>query len=256
MNPVIVSVTILLAILTIWGFVSPRSQWRVLASWTRREPHANEPGPVAFGFQRVVAGIGVVILLVAGGAGLTGYVDEQARAHPVAPAIERMWGVEPKVVNRVFNPSPAAPTGFLDQPIVGYQVVNGIQHQPAYLFTLPDFLVKKNKVPVGYIGTTPAAGFTALDTADIVIAVRADPACIPRDVVVHQDDKKVQIAVFYGRLAPDDGSSPLQPGKCKPKGGAHAVTTLIPIDLDGMVDDRTVTTLEGKKIHKVKAIED
>ncbi|MDR6319019.1 hypothetical protein [Actinoplanes couchii] len=40
--------------LSLWGLISPRSQWRVLASWSYRDPAANEPSDAAYLGTRLV----------------------------------------------------------------------------------------------------------------------------------------------------------------------------------------------------------
>ena len=175
MNPLLLVIAGGLAILTVWGFISPRGQWRVLAAWSRREPYANEPGPGLVAIQRVVAGIGLVVLATAGWSMYTAYLDSLPKAPPPPGLVEQMWGSPaPKVVNRVFTPLESPPAGLVKEQVLGYQVVNGNSRDPQYLFSLDHFAVKGATVGIGYLGHQPQAGLVALDTADLVIEVRGE----------------------------------------------------------------------------------
>jgi hypothetical protein len=263
-NPVIALATSLLAILTVWGLVAPRNQWRVLASWTRREPYANEPGAVAVGVQRLVAGIGVVVLIGTGTVAASEHFGGLDPAPQRLSSVEKMWGTpEPQVVNRVFTPAASVQDVLISQPVLGYQPVIGSSRMPAYLFSLDDFsAIETGKTggeddPSGYIGTDPPVGFSALDTADLVVEVRGDRVCLPRQVVVLENATTVKVAVYYGQPSPADGSNAANLTKCDPKAPATKSTpVLVPIDLAAPVDGRLVTTMDGTtKIPKVKVID-
>ena len=247
-----------LAALTVWGFISPRGQWRVLAAWSRREPYAHEPGPAMVAVQRVVAGAGIVALAASGWGMYSTYRDSlPANALPPGP-VEQMWGSPaPVVVNRVFTPVAAPPSDLVNQPILGYQVVNGAARDPQYLFSLDHLRVKGANESVGYIGRQPQPGLAALDTADLVIEVRGDAACIPQQVVVAEDDGTVRIAVYYGQPNPTDGSNVVNLSHCKAKpSAAKAKPVLVPIDLATFLGDRAVVTYDGgKKIPLVRVID-
>jgi hypothetical protein len=49
--------------LLLWGVISPRSQWRVLAGWSYRDPDANEPSDAAYTVTRI-AGVVMLVVLV------------------------------------------------------------------------------------------------------------------------------------------------------------------------------------------------
>ncbi|MEO7122380.1 MAG: hypothetical protein ABI400_04550 [Lacisediminihabitans sp.] len=247
-----------LVVLTVWGFISPRGQWRVLVAWSRREPYAHEPGAGAITLQRIVAGIGVVILAIAGWSMYSGYLESLPGAGEPPGPVEQMWGSPaPVVVNRVFTPLGNPPATLVKQAILKYQVVDGPSRDPQYLFSLGHLEVKDADKGIGYIGRNPGPGLTALDTADLVVEVRGDRACIPQEVVVNEDKDTVQIAVYYGQPNPSDGSNAVNLAHCKAKPSADkALSVLIPIDLSEQLGDRSVVTLDGgKKIPVVKVLD-
>ncbi|MHB1171173.1 MAG: hypothetical protein ACYCZY_01510 [Lacisediminihabitans sp.] len=254
MNPLVVVVVVVvavgLAILTVWGFVSPRGQWRVLASWSRREPHANEPGSAAVAVQRLVAALGIAVLLAAAGTAYNSYLDTLPKpARSVGP-VERMWGSPaPKIVNRVFTAATAAPAQLVNQPILGYQVMDGTRREPGYLFSLEAYAPSAAEFAGGYLGKDPPVGLSALDIADLVVHLRGDKNCLPQQVVLTENKDAVLIAVFYGQPNPPDGSNAAKLGACNPNPPAGQSTSLLlPVGLSAPVGDRTVKTIDGSKV--------
>ncbi|WP_349897444.1 hypothetical protein [Parafrigoribacterium soli] len=249
MNPLLLVIAGGLAILTIWGFISPRGQWRVLGAWTRREPYANEPGAGLVAIQRIVAGIAIIVLGTTGWSMYSTYVDSQPTPPPPPGPVEQMWGAPaPKVVNRVFTPLESPPAGLVNEKVLGYQPVNGTSRDPQYLFSLDHLIVKDASQGIGYLGHAPQAGLTALDTADLVVEVRGDSACIPQQVVVDEGDDVVRVAVYYGQPNPSDGSNAVNLAHCSANPKADkARTVLVPIDLAETLGDRKVVTFDGSK---------
>lgn len=238
-----------LGVLFLWGLLSPRSQWRLLVSWSYRDPHANEPTGSAYGLYRVVAAFGVATMVV------SGVMVYQARlsdlpAEPAPPtAVERMWGVpDPLIVNRVVTPLGSVPEGLVDQPILGYQVVDGQHRQPAYLFSLPVFTLKAATTRNGLIGGDPTTGLVALDTSRLVVEVAGDPQCFPQEAVVIEGSKTVRIAVYYGQENPADGSNEENVADCNTKASGRSVTALLPIRLESALGNRELQTLDGHPI--------
>lgn len=247
-----------LAILTLWGFISPRGQWRVLAGWSRRESSANELGAGAVVVQRVVAGAGILVLGMAGWSMYSGHLAGLPKSSPPPGPIERMWGQPaPQLVNRVFIPLTAVPAGLVSQPVLGYQAVNGPTRDPGYLFFLEHYAVKDAKEGVGYLGHDPQPGLSALDTADLVLQVRGDSRCIPQQVVVEEEGDVVRVAVYYGQPNPSDGSNAARLADCAAKPSkAKATSVLVPVDLETALGDRKVVTLDGaKKLHPVTVVD-
>lgn len=238
-----------LGVLFLWGLLSPRSQWRMLISWSYRDPHANEPTGSAYGLYRFIAALGIATMVV------SGVMVYQARQSdlpsvPVQPTVvERMWGIPaPLIVNRVVDPLGSAPKGLVDQPILGYQVVDGQHRQPLYLFGLRTFSLEAATTENGLIGSEPAAGLAALDTAELVVKVAGDPQCFPHEAVVLEGVTTVRIAIYYGQASPADGSNEGNVAECNTKASAQSVSTLLPITLENALGDRELQTLEGDPI--------
>ncbi|MEO6943302.1 MAG: hypothetical protein ABI053_01150 [Lacisediminihabitans sp.] len=254
MHPFFVFVAAGLATLTVWGFISPRGQWRVLAAWTRRQPYANEPGAGLVALQRCVAGAGIVAMVIVGSSMYGDYLAGQPKAPPTPGAVERMWGEPaPEVVDRVFDARSAAPPGLVPQPMLKYQVMDGESRTPAYLFTLERYRVEGGNDGVGYLGHAPNPGFAALDSADLVVEVRGDKKCIPQQLVVIEDEDTVRIGVYYGQPNPSDGSNAAHLGECSRKPTAsRSASVLIPVNLEKPLGKRTVVSVDGSK--KIRAV--
>ena len=244
-----------LGILFIWGLFSPRSQWRVLVSWSYRDPHANEPTGFAYGLYRVVAALGIATMVV------SGVLVNQVRLDNTPPppvaltATQQMWGTpEPVVVNRVVHSSGTVSAGLVDQPILGYQSVVGQTRQPPYLFRLTRFSMESATTENGFIGSDPATGLAALDTAWLVVAVAGDPLCFPHQAVVIESAKSVRVGVYYGQENPADGSNAENLGDCNTRASGASVSALLPITLVEPLGDRVVLTLDGDAIRRVALI--
>lgn len=48
----------------LWTVISPRSVWQTMASWSYRNPEANEPSDAGYAMQRVGAVIGLIVIIV------------------------------------------------------------------------------------------------------------------------------------------------------------------------------------------------
>ena len=238
-----------LGVLFLWGLFSPRSQWRLLVSWSYRDPHANEPTGSAYGLYRVVAAFGIATMVVSGIMVCQVRLDDRPPTTTPPSEVERMWGVsDPLIVNRVVTPLTAAPEGLVDQPILGYQVVDGQHRQPLYLFGLRAFSLPTATTENGLIGSEPPAGLVALDTAQLVVEVAGDPLCFPHKAVVLEGSKTVRIAIYYGQANPADGSNRENVAECNTKASGQSVTTLLPITLENSLGDRELQTLDGEPI--------
>jgi hypothetical protein len=253
-HPLFVVIASGLAILTVWGFISPRGQWRVLASWSRRQPYANEPSAGLVALQRLVAGAGILAMVLVGCSMYGGYLANQPKAPSPPGVVERMWGTPaPEVIDRVFDALPTAPAGLVVQPVLGYQGMDGSSRTPGYLFALDRYQVKDADKGIGYLGQVPDPGFTALDSADLVVLVRGDKNCIPQQVVVQEGDDTVRISVYYGQPNPSDGSNAAHLDECMPKPPkSSSASVLIPIDLEASLGKRTVESLDSAK--KIRAV--
>ncbi len=241
-----------MGIVFVWGLLAPRSQWRVLVSWSYRDPYANEPSGSAYLLYRLIAAFGIATMVVTGVLTYHALAEHEPDPPPPPSAGERMWGdPAPVVVNRVFTSASKAPKGLVDQPILGYQAVTGQTRQPPYLFRLGTFRLADATTDNGFLGEDPGPGLTALDTSALVVQVAGDPQCFPHAVIVRETGSTVSVAVYYGRADPKDGSNDEFVAECTTHASGANVSTLIPIHLAGPLGERTVQTLAGDPIRNV-----
>lgn len=251
MTTLIFIVLVNLGILFLWGVFAPRSQWRVLVSWSYRDPYLNEPTGVAYGAYRVVAVIGIASMVVSGVLVYRVQLEKQPEPPEPPTATELMWGKpEPVVLNRVLTPRTGPPTGLVNQPILGYQRVIGQTRQPPYLFSLAHFDMPEARTENGLVGTEPGVGLVALDTARLVVRVAGDPSCFPHAVVVKETAEAVSIGVYYGR-ANRVGAPAVNVDQCDVLASGLNVSTLIPIPLVEPLGGREVLALDGSPILRV-----
>lgn len=241
-----------LAIFTVWGFVMPRSQWRVLTSWSQRDPGGHEPGAVTIAIHRTVAAIAIAALIFSLMA-LNGRT-ENATARPVdrptSDPVRVLWGSpDPVVVNRVVTPVTQAPADLLSLPLLRYQAIDGHHRDPSYLFNLANFERPHAKKGDGYVGTDPSVGLTALDTSQLVLQMRADERCTPQQVLLLESSTAIVVAVYFGRpvgTALDDAA---KAAPCDIEAAdSKSVSMLVPIHLATPVGDRSVVGLDGMPI--------
>lgn len=255
MKPIVIAVLVGLLIPTLWGFIAPRGQWRVLTGWSRRDPYVDGPGPVALSLHRLVAGAALIAVVAVGISLYT--VPQSTLANPAVrvspPPKAPLWGSpEPVVVNRVFTPMSAPAGGLVVEPILGYQAVEGSSRDPSYLFDLKYFTHPGTADGDGFIGANPPAGLSALDMADIVVQVRGDKRCIPYQVAVAETDTTISIGVYYGQPGSPDDPNIAHLTDCATDGGKSGTTsTLIPIQLSNSVLGRTVLGFDGSPITPV-----
>lgn len=238
----------------LWGLISPRSQWKVLAAWTYRQPEADEPSAFAFGVQRVISGIGVVFFGAVGAAGVSQYLETLPPPAPPLTVLQQMWGAAPvpQVVNRVVVPEAAPPSGLVEVPVTGYQLVDNSDHRPRYLYLLRSFNPGGDIDKSGIVGLRPPDDFPALDSAELVVNVRMWADCLPREVVMIETDKAVQIAVYVGMPNRMD-DIPVDHLSCdRPPFVQNSL--LIPINLTAELEGRQVQTLDGTPIEMVPEI--
>lgn len=243
----------------LWGLLAPRSQWRVLSAWSVSNPYANEPGGASYGWRRLLSGVGVlglgVVAVLGATPSLLAAVPKEVRA---SSPVRIMWGSpDPQVVNRAIYGSHTPPEGLVQFPVLGYQDIDELDAMPPYLLGLKHFSLLGDANPPGYIGSTPAEGFSGLGPADLVVNVRGSVLCIPRQAVVIETETSVQIAIYYGLPDPTPVAGateePPEPDHVKGCPADDPVTgsVLIPITLESELGDRTVETLDGDEIRKV-----
>jgi hypothetical protein len=243
-----------LTILTLWGFAAPRSQWRVLTGWSHRDSSHDEPGAVILGIHRLVAGIALAGLALGGASVVGGLIDPagQVSAPTNADPVRLLWGSpDPSVVNRVFVPVKVAPARLTREPVLRFQAVRPKTRSPGYLFGLGIYARPHDSATDGYLGASPTTGLSALDSADIVVQVRADRRCTPQQVLVVESDTAIVIAVYYGRPVGESLDAKALAAPCDPKASRDGSSSvLIPIELAAPVATRAVLNLEGTPISK------
>lgn len=247
MNPLLIALAAGLAIITVWGFVSPRGQWRVLAGWSRRDPYGSEPGPVAVTVYRIVAGAAIVGLAIGTWSLYVANQPDPLRPVGKVSGLSVLWGLPaPVVVNRTIAPLDTPPSGLMAVPLLRYQAVTGAERDPGYLFSYRHYPTITDP---GFVGEQPPAGLTALDTANLVVQVRGDKECFPSQVVVVELTTAVRVGVYYAHPGGPDG------GTCRSNPtAAQSISTLIPIPLSsGGLNHRPVTALDGSPIAEVRS---
>ncbi len=244
-----IAILIGFAILTVWGAIAPRGQWRVLAGWSRRHPYASEPGPVSVGIHRFVAIVATVALGFGGYALYQRYESGLPKPSRQISAVRQMWGApDPLVVDRVIDSEPV-PTDLVAQPILRYQALDGSHRSPVYLFELRAWKPTGALARGGLVGRDPSPGLSALDTAELVVQVRGDKNCIPRSVYTVETSSTITVAVYYGRPDAAGGALPANLADCRP--AAHdsdSVSVLLPVRLQDSLGKRKVVNLDGSSI--------
>lgn len=243
------ALAITLGLILLWGVLSPRSQWRATMSWSASDPYRSEPGGAAYGVRRLISGLGLIVLLGIGAiTSISAVANQPGQASPPS-VVESLWGApEPRLVNRMVSPSGAAPAGLVEVPVLAYEDVE--DDLPDYYARLKEFLYLGAEDIPGYVGRLPDVGNGAFDFADLVINVRGPVLCIPRSVVMIETAEAVQIAVYYGRPDPADGSVPDNAVECATDSGVTG-SVLIPLALVAELGDRTVQSLDGTPIREV-----
>ncbi|MBC7517294.1 MAG: hypothetical protein H7248_00150 [Microbacteriaceae bacterium] len=247
-------VLVSLGALFLWGALAPRHQWHCLISWTRDNPRGSEPGQTAYFFVRLVSLAGILTMLVAALAPVVGSIRfREPPATPARNSLEVVWGQpRPVLVDRVFTAAQIPTPGLVQRAITGFQIVDSARRFPSYLFAAPALRSAGVVALPGFLGVAPRPDSTALATASLVVQVRGDSRCIPRQVIVRTLADVVSIGVFFGRPNTGDGAPAAQPGDCElhpPLARTRAF--LIPVDLPGGLNGRAVKSLDEKAIPAV-----
>lgn len=250
-----------MTVLALWGLVHPRSRWRVLESWSASDTHRVEPGGGSYRTRRIVAGLALVaVAAVLLSAVLPTLIQPRHESAPTP--IEEMWGSpEPRLVDRVVQPGATVPEGLMAAEIYGYQPI-GADGPPAYLLDVPRYSRLGVVAPLGLVGNYPGDGFTAAESAEILINVLGPILCIPRQVVIEETETTVRIAVYFGlpdapagvvpdAAAVDAGStdaSSTETGtttaECLPDSPVRE-SLLMSLELNSELGDRNVETAAG-----------
>lgn len=245
-----------LGVIFVWGLFAPRSQWRLLLSWTYREPQTDAPSGWAFGLQRVIAGLGIAGLLAGGGLAWQRYVDALPDPPPPPNPIVQMWGdADTLVVNRVIAPVTTAPKGLVRVDPSAYHAMDGQRRQPSYLFSMRTLGVPHGDDAGGLVGEAPPVGLVGLDTARVVVLVSADAACIPMQVYLQEGPSAVRVAVYFGRPDLADGTEHWSGRDSCAPGSSGARSLLVPLPLVSPLGERLVTDLDGVPLRRAPIIE-
>ncbi len=235
-----------------WALLAPRSQWFVFASWSYRDTLSHEPSDATYLLYRIVAALGIAATVASG----IVVLQTNEAAEPPAPVlptlVEQMWGTPvPVVVNRVIKSASTPPKGLVNQPILGYQLLDGQTRQPPYLFDLKTFDLDTATTENGFVGKNPRTGLVALDMAQLVVRVEGDQRCFPHAAIVRESTETITVAIYYGQPDPEDGSNKDRVADCSNHELSANVSTLIPLQLTGSLGERKIVTMDGTPIPAV-----
>ena len=257
MNTLVGVAAVATTLLLLWGLLAPRANWRSLVAWSTSDPRAAEPGWTSYLVRRLLFGFGLLGLVGLGAAMLiTWLLNPPLHAKPPTP-VQLMWGqAPPAVVDRVITPVAEPPAGYTEMPVLGYQTVNDEDEGPGdYLrFLEPlELLGGKQDMP-GLIGQDPGDGYSAMDTAELILNVRGPLLCIPRAAIVHETLESVTVAVYYGLPDQPEGTAIDNAVSCAADSAVTA-SALLAIELHEDLGGRQVLLLNGDEIPEVELIE-
>jgi hypothetical protein len=255
-NSVVGVVAVATTLLLLWGLLAPRANWSSLMAWSTSDPRAAEPGFTSYLVRRLLFGFGLLGLAGLGTMmGVTWLLNPPLQASPPT-AVQQMWGpTPPVVVDRVITPLADPPAGYTEVPVLGYQKVDDEEGPGDYLRFLEPFelLGGKRDMP-GLIGQNAGDGYSAIDTAELIINVRGPLLCIPRAAVVRETLDSVTIAVYYGVPDPADGAAVDNAVAC-PANATVTTSVLLAIELQEDLGARKVLMLDGTEVDEVDLIE-
>lgn len=255
MNTVVGVVAAATALLLLWGALAPRGNWSSLMAWSTSDPRAAEPGWTSYFFRRLIFLFGLLGLAGLGTAVVVSWILHPPLQAKPPTAVQLMWGpTPPVVVDRVINPVGSPPEGLTEIPVLGYQAVEDKPGGYIRLLEKFELLGGKRDMP-GLIGQDPGDGYSAMDTAELILNVRGPLLCIPRAAIVHETPDDVTVAVFYGLPDQPDGT-PVDNAVSCPADSHVTTSVLLAIELQNDLGDRRVITLEGEEIPEVPLLKD
>ena len=255
MNTVVGVVAVATTLLLLWGLLAPRANWSSLVAWSTSDARAAEPGWTSYLVRRLLFGFGLLGLLGLGTAVLiTWLLNPPLYADPPTP-VQQMWGkTPPVVVDRVISPLAEPPAGITEMPVLGYQEVKDDERPGDYLRHLEPFeLLGGEREMPGLIGQDPGEGYSAMDTAELIINVRGPVLCIPRGAIIKETLDSITIAVYYGLPDQPDGTAVDNAVSC-PADAPVTTSVLLAIELQDEVGARQVIMLNGDEIPEVELI--
>jgi hypothetical protein len=254
-NSVVGVVAVATTLLLLWGLLAPRANWSSLVAWSTSDPRAAEPGFTSYLVRRLLFGFGLLGLAGLGTVvAVTWLLNPPLHASPPT-AVQQMWGpTPPVVVDRVIAPLADPPAGYTEVPVLGYQKVDDEDGPGDYIPLLEPFqlLGGKRDMP-GLIGQDPGDGYSAMDTAELIINVRGPLLCIPRAAVIRETLDSVTVAVYYGLPDPPDGA-PVDNAVACPADATVTTSVLLAVELQEDLGGRKVLTLDGTEIDEVDLI--
>ena len=256
MNTVVGVAAVATTLLLLWGLLAPRANWSSLVAWSTSDPRAAEPGWTSYLVRRLLFGFGLLGLLGLGAAAVVTWLLNPPLYAKPPTAVQLMWGsAPPAVVDRVITPLADPPAGYSEVPVLGYQVVTDDDGPGDYLRFLEPFelLGGKRDMP-GLIGQNPGDGYSAMDTAELILNVRGPLLCIPRSAIVKETLDSVTVAVYYGLPDQPAGTAIDNAVSC-PADAPVTASVLLAIELHEELGGRKVIMLNGDEIPEVKLIE-
>ena len=244
------ALAVVLVILFVWGALSPRSQWRVLVGWSVADAHAAEPGSTSLTFRRIISALGALALITALVVSSGTRISLGSSAPDRSTPLERMWGVPtPTLVDRAITPRADVPGDLAAGRMVAAQSLEG---GPArLLFDMPRFSLLGDDAPPGLVGASPEPGTTSFGPAELLVNSRGPVLCIPRSVVVQENEETVAVGVYYGL---PDGVDGIWVHECDDDGSVTS-SVLVPVPLQSAIGDRQVTDLEGAPLELVESVD-
>lgn len=256
MNTVVGVAAVATTLLLLWGLLAPRANWSSLVAWSTSDPRAAEPGFTSYLVRRLLFGFGLLGLVGLGAAMvITWLLNPPLHAKPPTP-VQLMWGHTPPVVlDRVITPLAEPPAGYTEMPVLGYQEVDDEEGPGDYLRFLEPFelLGGKRDMP-GLIGQNPGDGYSAMDTAELILNVRGPLLCIPRGAIIKETLDSVTVAVYYG-LPDQPPDTAIDNAVLCPADATVTTSVLLAIELQEEVGARKVIMLDGTEIPQVDLID-
>jgi hypothetical protein len=255
-NTVVGVAAVATTLLLLWGLLAPRGNWSSLVAWSTSDPRAAEPGWTSYLVRRLLFAFGLLGLVGLGTAVVvTWLLNPPLHAPPPTP-VQLMWGpTAPVVVDRVISPIAEPPAGYTEVPVLGYQAVNDDDDPGDYLRFLEPFeLLGGEKDMPGLIGQDPGDGYSAMDTAELILNVRGPVLCIPRGAIIKETLDSVTVAVYYGMPDQPEGTVIDNAVSC-PADAPVTTSVLLAIELHEELGARQVIMLNGDEVPEVELIE-
>jgi hypothetical protein len=253
---VVIVLGVATTLLAVWGLFAPRGLWNSLFGWSFADQRAGEPGGGSYLARRLLLGLGLAAIATIGILFVVQTIVNPPKVAPPPTPIEQMWGSgSHEVVNRVVSPISGPPTGFTEIPVLDYQAISDEDGPGDYLRLLPKFAILGSQEIPGLIGSPPSDGYSATDTAELILHVRGPLLCVPRAALVMETAESVTVAVYYGLPDQLDPATPVDNAVSCPADSSVTASVLLPIELQEELGDRPVLTLTGEELKDVQLIE-